>query len=371
MKHILLFFAILSQTTLLAQIGGVGIGTSTPDSNAILELKSANKTLLLPRLANSTLTHLTGKEGMIAYDEDKHEFSGYVGSAPILVTNNIGNAMTAMNELPGYVMQTYTAPHTFMLHDVRIFVTNSNYPSPVTMNIYSGTGVTGTLLGTRNVVVPPNTSYGQVYINFASDEIKFTQGNVYTIQIIGGLTFHCTGNTYNGGILSFQDWDLPQNDLSFQVYSVGPQQWTTLTTQTSIANSGLLLPSIGGTPSALNHYEEATFTVTFSNGSNNYASNYTVKAVRVGKQVTITFPTDLINLNITGVQVVAVQPLPARFVPQTSLYHPIPLRSNGVYSIGLAHITSSGIGLYSGSLGAPFSGPNSGIRACSITYSVQ
>lgn len=50
-NHLLIFILLLSITTGYAQTGSVGIGTTTPNTNASLELGATNKGLLLNRVA--------------------------------------------------------------------------------------------------------------------------------------------------------------------------------------------------------------------------------------------------------------------------------------------------------------------------------
>lgn len=56
--------------------GNVGIGTSAPNSNAILDLSATNKALLLPRVANSN-NIATPVNGMLIYAVDEKCFKGY------------------------------------------------------------------------------------------------------------------------------------------------------------------------------------------------------------------------------------------------------------------------------------------------------
>ena len=49
---------------------GVGIGTGAPNANAILDLTSISKGLLLPRLNTSQRTGMGSVAGMVVYDTD-------------------------------------------------------------------------------------------------------------------------------------------------------------------------------------------------------------------------------------------------------------------------------------------------------------
>ena len=60
MKTQKLILAILfSIVSTLATYSQVGIGTTTPDASAILDITSTNKGLLLPRLAAGSITNGT------------------------------------------------------------------------------------------------------------------------------------------------------------------------------------------------------------------------------------------------------------------------------------------------------------------------
>ena len=70
--------AVVTGTT--NSIGLVGIGTSSPDDNAALDITSATKGVLLPKSA----TDPTGVVGMIYYNTVDHEVRYYNGSWRVL-----------------------------------------------------------------------------------------------------------------------------------------------------------------------------------------------------------------------------------------------------------------------------------------------
>ena len=65
--------------------GNVGIGTTAPNSNAILDLSSTNKAILLPRLANKANIS-SPVDGMVIYDTGKHCYRGYANGAWVNIT---------------------------------------------------------------------------------------------------------------------------------------------------------------------------------------------------------------------------------------------------------------------------------------------
>ena len=65
--------------------GNVGIGTTAPNSNAILDLSATNKAILLPRLANKANIS-SPVDGMVIYDTGKHCYRGYANGAWVNIT---------------------------------------------------------------------------------------------------------------------------------------------------------------------------------------------------------------------------------------------------------------------------------------------
>ena len=65
--------------------GNVGIGTTAPNSNAILDLSATNKAILLPRLANKADIS-SPVDGMVIYDTGKHCYRGYANGAWVNIT---------------------------------------------------------------------------------------------------------------------------------------------------------------------------------------------------------------------------------------------------------------------------------------------
>ena len=65
--------------------GNVGIGTTAPNSNAILDLSATNKAILLPRLAKKADIS-SPVDGMVIYDTGKHCYRGYANGAWVDIT---------------------------------------------------------------------------------------------------------------------------------------------------------------------------------------------------------------------------------------------------------------------------------------------
>ena len=72
---------VASGTT--TSVGGIGVGTTTPNANAVLDVTSTTKGILLPRLTSDP----TGVAGMIYYNTTSNIVKLYNGSAWIALTN--------------------------------------------------------------------------------------------------------------------------------------------------------------------------------------------------------------------------------------------------------------------------------------------
>ena len=87
---ILLAFALFLIDTITAQ--NVGIGTTTPNANAALEIKSNNKGVLMPRLSTTARNNMTNvAKGMLVYDTTNAGF--YYHDGGMLAT---------IGAIPGY-----------------------------------------------------------------------------------------------------------------------------------------------------------------------------------------------------------------------------------------------------------------------------
>lgn len=98
MKIVFLYFLIFALTGVRAQ---VGIGTTTPNNNAVLDLSSSNKALLLPRVADTSVV-LSPAAGMVVYSQQSHSPNFHNGAR----WNNLENP--ASNSVFGSMTYTVT-----------------------------------------------------------------------------------------------------------------------------------------------------------------------------------------------------------------------------------------------------------------------
>ncbi len=74
-------FLFLAQSLSFMAFSQVGIGTLSPNTSSILELKSSNKGLLFPRTSTTTRLTMTGAKGLMIYDTTLNLFYYHSGSS--------------------------------------------------------------------------------------------------------------------------------------------------------------------------------------------------------------------------------------------------------------------------------------------------
>ena len=72
----------------------VGIGTTSPSTSAILELKSSNKGLLFPRTSTASRLAMPGTKGLMIYDTTVSQFYFHNGSTWQLITTGVHPPLT-------------------------------------------------------------------------------------------------------------------------------------------------------------------------------------------------------------------------------------------------------------------------------------
>ncbi len=187
----------------IVNVGTIGIGTSTPNSGAALDINSTTGALLLPRLTNTQQNALSASKGMIIFNTDNNKFRGYKEGEAIDQSLNTGNTAGSFSDGIG---QSFTPSSNGDLIAVEIAPAfGSGFP---TLNIYAGDGMTGTLLHSQTITF--NTSTSKFVL---SAPISVVAGQTYTFEIatIAGGWYapaapYSGGQGYLNGVASGFDW---------------------------------------------------------------------------------------------------------------------------------------------------------------------
>jgi hypothetical protein len=160
--------AATSNTQDIYQMGRIGIGTSSPDQSAILDLTSNDKALILPRV-DSTKSITTPQNGMLIYDKSSKCIKGYEDGA---WTNcfSAGSKSTSIVETASVVVDC----------DSSGFVGN-----------YFNGQVNS---GTTYVVKITNNSFSNATINFNAADLKLTGVGGMTVGAPTGVPALSSGN---------------------------------------------------------------------------------------------------------------------------------------------------------------------------------
>lgn len=126
MKKILLVFLLLP----IIVFSQVGIGTTTPDTNAILDVTSTSKGFLVPRMTSAQRVAIVSPaQSLLVYDTDANMHYYY---------NSANVAWTAIN-LGSIRSFSITTNYTLTASDSgRILDFSSNSASGITINVPSG-----------------------------------------------------------------------------------------------------------------------------------------------------------------------------------------------------------------------------------------
>ncbi|MEO6721986.1 MAG: hypothetical protein ABIN67_16595, partial [Ferruginibacter sp.] len=202
MKICIAALSFLLPVFLAAQ--SVGINNNTPHSSAILDIKSADKGLLIPRTSTTSRIAIANPaKGLMIYDTTSSGFWFYNGSAWTSVDAGsngwslTGNTTTGNN----YIGTKNNQPLRFRVNNVwagEIHPTNGNLFFGLNAGSVNTTGVTNTAIGDHSLYTNTNGSYNSAsgYQTLYSN----TTGSENTAQGAYALYSNTTGshNTATG-----------------------------------------------------------------------------------------------------------------------------------------------------------------------------
>ncbi|GAA4393814.1 hypothetical protein [Hymenobacter koreensis] len=217
-----------------AQAGAqsVGIGTASPASSAALEVSSTSKGLLLPRLTTAQMNAVSQPvPGLLVYNTTENKFYGYgIGSTPgTIAQTGQGASFPITNGGQSFTVGGLglASALTFYLYNAA----TTTVTEVVTVNLYAGAGISGTLLSTQTrSVTLATTTLQAVTVSFPTG-LWLAAGQQYTFSVNYGNTAlfpaGSSTDTYAGGILYSGTAAFPNFDLAFRLEFL-PGQWAPL-----------------------------------------------------------------------------------------------------------------------------------------------
>ncbi len=235
----------------------VGIGTTTPHASALLEIKSTNSGVLVPRMTSAQRIAITiPAQGLLVYDLDTNSFWFYSGTSWINQSASAGSGWSltgnsGTNPASHFVGTTDNLPLRFRLNN-----TWAGEINPLSFNVFMGmragegiqSGANNTAIGAfsmnKNTDGHSNTSIGfsALYSNTIGIQntavgmqslYSNTQGNSNTALGFNTLSFNTSGvrNTAIGesalrsNTTAGSNIAIGKDALFLQSYNNGDVQW--------------------------------------------------------------------------------------------------------------------------------------------------
>lgn len=191
-----MFAAVLCNAQ--TRIGTVG----TADANAVLDLSSTSKGLMLPRLTTAQINGMaTPTGGLVVYNKTTGHFVGFQDTVLMEGLYN-PNGFSNMNS-GGSISHTFTSTLSAPLHTIKFPLGYAFGSATLTMSIYSGNNYTGTPIATATASVSGPVAL--VPFSFAGQNLNLVTGQQYTATVVNstpnqvGISFcnYCTYTTGN------------------------------------------------------------------------------------------------------------------------------------------------------------------------------
>jgi hypothetical protein len=221
----------------ILNIGQIGIGTSSPNTSAGIDMNTTTGALLLPRLTISQRDLLTPAEGMMIYNLDELKFQGYTYAygedygSPVIdqVQSLFNNASISLDK-----SQSFQAGISGILNNVKVRLNTAGPGGTVTIKIRAGIGNWGAILYQEDVYVS-YVSGGFLY-SINPTNVIVSAGQSYTINITNVFInpfdsdfdwFLDTNNPYPQGDFYYDGMNITNFDAVFET-SVMPLLPSTL-----------------------------------------------------------------------------------------------------------------------------------------------
>ncbi|WP_157580079.1 hypothetical protein [Rudanella lutea] len=256
MKLSLLLLLLVSSLRAMAQIGLGG----TPNPNAVLDLKSPNKGLLIPRTSTTTRQTIPPVKGLMVYDTTQSSFWYHTGAAwreitdkwqssnSALFTNNFVGIQTSS---PAYALDVngtirsrsylrsdfdaiverdvYAKNNLYAYNRVGIGTTSPDMP----LDVVGNARISENLQVNGNFGIVRSNSSTQLKVSFSSGVLSITLPANNFIDIPFSMTSFggtprisiaqavSTGNTWHQFILTIHDVNTSTNLFKVRFYNAG------------------------------------------------------------------------------------------------------------------------------------------------------
>ena len=257
------FGAINTFTTpALASVGNVGIGTTTPNINAALEISSSNKGLLIPRTSTASRTAIVNPpKGLMVYDSSFAAFYYYDGGRWRQINDKNGDSLLVIDTNPGSfpvnmgpgspftgnisgilyddggptgnygtnVLYTYNINWDSRAIGMNVIIDEMNMESPYDNIYFGGVSYTGTTTGTY--FIPRKNNYFTFTLNtnltnsLPGFKIRWSQvlaPSNNEVPPLYGWHFDYSKIAARGGIYNSNNW--AKDSLGFYSFAFGNNQ---------------------------------------------------------------------------------------------------------------------------------------------------
>lgn len=185
----------------------VGIGTSSPDPSAALEVSSTEKGLLIPRMSTAQRTAISNPaNGLMVFDNDTNSQWTYISGAWVQATPGVGKFIDGATadiayypDRVGIGLNTFATHHKLYVENVK--TADGQNASAVIRGVFDGTGTATTTYGLGGVA--RNNSTGT--INYAIGTQGITENPSGTILNAVGSWPQLSNNanvTWGSGIVA-------------------------------------------------------------------------------------------------------------------------------------------------------------------------
>lgn len=192
----LLIVSILLTNFLYPQ---VGIGTTTPDPSASLEISSSNAGLLIPRLSETQKTGITNPaNGLLVFNSDSNNFEYNVGSSSSPLWTSLKNNISIFKDVKGYVSASGTfsinSGATLTKTGTGIYLVTFSNPAP--NNLYTVIASPDRATGTDDLFLGvSNRTTNSFEIRISDEDDGGTTNNYIDNAFSFHVTFFDSGNT--------------------------------------------------------------------------------------------------------------------------------------------------------------------------------